>query len=176
MSKTVQKEFTVNEVLIINEYYNSEINRGEDSVLNRLSNLTRWNLKRNINEFKTTVDDFQQYNEKLSEDVRNEWFFNDEKSYKEEEVVKDEEGKDVLDNDGKPVTRELRKIKEEFIEEYDKAMDEHDKATIEVLSDVNRYNIKTSNVGDEIEEFIDDLSEEELRDISILLFMDNTEE
>lgn len=179
MSKTVQKEFTVNEVLNIFKFYNAEmdkIDKGEDSVLNKLSNVTRWNLKRNLNEFKSTADDFDKFDERISEDIKNDWFYNDEKSELFEEVEKDENGEDLLDEDGKPVTRELRRIKEEFVEEYEERMREYDKELLEILNDSDTYTIKTSNVGDEIEEFINELSEDELMNISILLFMDDTKE
>lgn len=179
MSKTVQKEFTVNEVLNIFKFYNAEmdkISKGEDSVLDKLSNVTRWNLKRNLNEFKATADDFDKFDERVSESIKNDWFYNDEKSELIEEALKDENGEDLLDDDGKPQTREMRRIKEEFVEAYEKRMIEYDNEMLEILNDSDTYNIKTSNVGDEIEKFIDELSEEELMNISILLFMDDTNE
>ena len=178
MSKTVQREFSVAEVVSISRFYNREVEKeetGEKSVLDRLSNLTRWNLKRNINEFRNTVDAFESYNEEMSEEIKSEWFFNDEKADLIEEVMKDEEGNDILDENGKPVTQEMRRIKEEFVDDYDEAMNIRDKRTLEVLSDVNTYSIKTSNIGDEIEKFIDELTDEEFKNIAILLFMDSTE-
>lgn len=176
MSKTVQRDFTVNDVVLITRFYNSEIEkeeRGEKSIISRLSNLTRWNLTRNLYEFKATVDDFEAYSNRLEDEVRTEWF-NEEKSELATETVKDKDGNDVLDDEGKPVTREVRKLKEEYIEDYNKYMDEQDKKTLEVLTDSSKYNIKTSNVGDELEEFINELTDEEFENVSVLLFMDST--
>ena len=71
-------------------------------------------LQRNVMKLNEAAQSLEKFRGELVKDIQEEFFGNDEKSYESKEVKTDEEGNPVLDEDGKEVMTDVRKIKEEF--------------------------------------------------------------
>ena len=62
------------------------------------------------------------------------------------------------------------------MEDYAKAADEANKKIIEVANNVESYKLNTANVEAEIENFINDLSDEDFSRVDVLMFMNEGDE
>ena len=68
----------------------------------------------------------EKFREELVKDIQEEFFGNDEKSYEAKEVKTDEDDNPVLDENGKEVMVDVRKIKEEFEQEFKDKLEDAD--------------------------------------------------
>jgi len=114
----------------------------------------RWALKKNIAALTPTVKNFEEFRQELIEELQKE-YFNEEKSH----VDKDENG------------NEIRKVNDEFIEEYNNKVSELNEKLQELLAEKNEYEISTVDM----DEFVNGLSSDtalEFNDIEIFSFME----
>lgn len=146
------KEFfnieVVNVVAAINQIL-SDANKVKDLPIK-----FRWALKKNLTALNPTVKDFEEFRQELVNELQEE-YFNEEKSHIE---------KDENDN-------EVRKVNDEFMEEYDNKVQELNGKLQELLAEKNEYSIHTVDMDTFVEELPKDTALE-FDDIEIFSFME----
>ena len=136
----------------------------------------RWALKKAINKLLPDAQEFEKMRDEEIKHLQEDWF-TDEKSDEYMETVVDENGENVLDDQGNVQTRPMRKIKDKYADDYQKAIDELNGKLNEVLMERNTYEFNSADVDG----FVDKLGDPEyltFEDVEILdaLLSDNGEE
>ena len=146
------------------EFYNIEVVNVVAAINHILSNPEkvkelpikfRWALKKNIAAISPTVKNFEEFRQELIDELQKE-YFNDEKSH----IEKNEE-----------TGEELRKVNDEFMDDYNVKVKELNEKLQELLGEKNEYEISTVDM----DKFVDGLSEDtalEFDDIEIFSFME----
>ena len=114
----------------------------------------RWALKKNLGVLSPTVRNFEEFRQELIDELQKE-YFNEEKSH----IDKDE-------NDN-----EIRKVNDEYMEEYENKVQELNGKLQELLAEKNEYEISTVDM----DAFVNGLTEDtalEFNDIEIFSFME----
>lgn len=132
----------------------------------------RWNLKKNMDKLRPIAEAYENFRNEQVQHLQTKWF-DEEHSEEFMQAKLDDEGKPIVDADGNEVTEPMRKIKEEFMEEY--------------TADVNELNVKLNEIAYEDNEveisvvdfdaFVDALPEEskiDFDDITMLSFQDES--
>ncbi len=101
-----------------------------------------------------TYQEFESMRENMQLELQSKWF-NEEYA---EHVEGDEEG--------------VLRIKDEYIEEYQKAVGEANHKLDEILADKTTYTIQTMDMNTEIEKGIDKINPKDFDKIDMLMFMD----
>lgn len=117
----------------------------------------RWAIKKNMNLFSPTVKSFEDLRNELVNELQSE-FFNEEKSHPA--TVKNENGDD----------EEVRQVNDEYMDEYNKKVNEINEKLQELLKEDNEYDIYTVNM----DEFVDGIPDDTklvFDDIDLLSFM-----
>lgn len=115
----------------------------EKETLGALSVKARWNLKKNIKELDVLASQFQEFKNGLEEELRAK-YTTDEKSIEAE----------VDDGVGNKVPG--RKVKDEFIKDYQNDVNEMNTKINELLYEEEEVNLYTINMDAEIERMSDD--------------------
>ena len=163
------KTFSMIETLNIVSYINN--NMSEDQV-KELPTKVRWNLKKNMDKLVSAAKRFEDFRDELIKELQTK-YFNDEKSYEYTETKKDDNGNPVLNADGAEETVQMRKVKDEYQEEYEAAIQELNSKLQEILGEKSDYEINTIDM----DAFVDSLPNDTKIDydcLSILSFMDET--
>lgn len=126
---------------------------GEDR-LNELDFKIRWALKKAINKMLPDVKDFESMRDEEMKTLQAKWF-DEEHSEEYMESVKDENGNEVKDEDGNVQTQQMRKVKDEYVEDYQKDINALNSKLNEILAEKNTYEYNSadvdtfvSNIGD----------------------------
>ena len=130
------KTFTTNEILTIYNWYMS-IKEEKPEIISNCSVAVQWGLRQNMNKFLPIAKDFMEMKSELEQKLQAE-YATEEKS----EVIEGEEAQ--------------RKVKEEYLEEYQKAIEEINKSLTEILSEENEIDIKVVDVDNEVEKTLSD--------------------
>lgn len=132
----------------------------------------RWNLKKNMDKLRPIAESYETFRNERIQELQREWF-NEEKSEEFMQTKIDESGNPIIDADGNEVTEPMRKIKDEFLEDYRKVVDELNSKLNEIAYEDNEVEIATVD----FDAFIDNLSDEskiDFDDVTMLSFMDTT--
>lgn len=165
MTKTFNTLETLNIVSFIN-------NNMSESQIKELPTKVRWNLKKNMDKLIPTAKRFEEFRDELIKELQTN-YFNDEKSYEYTETKRDDDGNPILNEDGVEETTQMRKIKDEYQEEYEAALQELNGKLQEILGEKSDYEINVINM----DAFVDSLPDDTKIDydcLSILSFMDET--
>ena len=111
----------------------------------------RWALKRAIAKFEPTATDFDKFREEELGKIQNE-FFNEEKSYEAMLPKLDANGNEEKDEDGNVLTVEGRKIKEEYMQEYNNEIAALNKKLNEILMEKSTYEFNGVAMDDYVDE------------------------
>ena len=145
------------------EFYNIEVVNVVAAINQILSNSEkakdlpikfRWALKKNISALSPTVKNFEEFRQELIDELQGE-YFNEEKSH----IDKDDNG------------NEVRKVNDEYMEEYGKKVNELNEKLQELLGEKNEYEISTVDMDDFVNSLPSDTALE-FDDIEILSFME----
>ncbi len=161
------KTFNTIEVVNIVSFINN--NMSEDQI-KELPTKVRWNLKKNMDKLIPVAKRFEEFRDELIKELQAN-YFNDEKSYEYTETKRDDDGNPVLNADGVEETVQMRKVKDEYQEEYEAAVQELNGKLQEILGEKNNYEINTIDM----DAFVDNLPNDTKIDydcLSILSFMD----
>ena len=133
MSKTITK--TIQTIVALNEvaWYDKE----KDSYAG-LSNMARFNLKRNMKALREIADNFYEFRNEEDTKIR-EKFSTDEMS--EEKMINDENGNEVPG----------RVVKDEYLDDLNKAREEAQSKLNEILNDTEEVSLYVISLEDEIE-------------------------
>ena len=135
----------------------------------------QFDLQRNVMKLNEAAQSLEKFRGELVKDIQEEFFGNDEKSYESKEVKTDEEGNPVLDEDGKEVMIDVRKIKEEFEQDFKDKLEDADAKYREIAVDTDEYLIKVFDLDTFVDSLADDV-ELDLEDLNMLTFMDVNKE
>lgn len=135
----------------------------------------QFDLQRNVMKLNEAAQSLEKFRGELVKDIQEEFFGNDEKSYESKEVKTDEEGNPVLDEDGKEVMTDVRKIKEEFEQDFKDKLEDADAKYREIAVDTDEYLIKVFDLDTFVDSLADDV-ELDLEDLNMLTFMDVNKE
>lgn len=119
----------------------------------------RWAIKKNFASFSPTVKSFEDLRQELVGELHEE-FFNEEKSNLKK--VKMEDGSED----------EVRQVKDEFMEDYEKRVNELNLKLQELLGEKNEYDIYTVDLDEFVESLPND-TKLTFEDIDVLSFMGN---
>lgn len=111
----------------------------------------QWYLLSNIKEMTPVILKFEEIRNNFIADIQKE-YFSDDKS-KVIQIQQKENGVPVYDNAGNPVMVNAREIKDEFIEDYHKSVDEINETIRQMFEETTNYNFKEID----IESLIDSL-------------------
>ena len=135
----------------------------------------QFDLQRNIMKLAEAAQSLEKFREELVKDIQEEFFGNDEKSYEAKEVKTDENGNPVLDEDGNEIMTDVRKIKEEFEQDFKDKLEDADAKYREIAVDTDEYLIKVFDLDTFVDSLADDV-ELDLEDLNMLTFMDVNKE
>ena len=143
-------------------FYNNELQK-EDSIFNALSNFGKWVLRMNIKRISDIADEFQKARTELEESLQKDFFENEEKSI-------DDEQEQLDPATGEIVMVPVKRIKEEYIEEFDQAR----KEIIEKLDEILKAETEVSIDPIDFEaEFTNTKTDFDFKDLTV--FMDTFE-
>ena len=154
---TKEIELTTAEVVNLVSFFNQEIEnqkQDENAFFNTLPNLMLWKFRRNIKVLAPTYQEFETTREALQLDLQSKWFT--------EEYTEPIEG----DENG------ALRIKDEYLDEYQKAVNEANQKLNEILLDKATYVIQVMDMNAEIEKCIDKIDSKDFDKIEMLMFMD----
>ena len=168
MGNKVMKTFTVLEVYNIIQY----LNNLQENQVKELPTKMRWYLKKNMDKLTPIAKSFEEFRDGLVKELHDN-YFNDEKSYEYAEVKRDEDGNPILKDDGTEETTQMRKVKDEYFDEYNMAISELNAKLNEILREQNDIEIATVDLDEFVESLPDD-SPLDFDSLAVLCFMDET--
>lgn len=131
----------------------------------------QWAVLSNVKELAGNVSKFQEFRDGLVQDLQKEFFGNDEKSNETQVPKTDENGNTVIDEDGNIVTEPGRRIKDEYMEEYNNRVNELNGELQKLLIEKTTYEFKPIDLDAIVEDLADD-TQILLGDIDMLSFCD----
>ena len=149
--KRVTKTFKVYEIVALMNWYE----RFYESKLKELPIKTQWLLDKNIKTMMADAKDFMTFREGIMKNIQ-EKYFTDEKAEDFETEQKDENGNVVKDENGKVVMQKMKKVKDEFLEEYQKELEGINNELESVASEEKDYVVSLIDIDSLIEELPDD--------------------
>lgn len=165
----VIKTFSTYEIVNICAFVNNNVT--EDQI-KELPTKTRWYLKKNIDKIIPIVKTYEEFRDSLVKELQEKYFTND-RSDEYLETKKDTDGNPIIKEDGSEETVQMRKIKDEYLDEYTSAVNELNEKLQEILNEQNDVDISTINMDAFVENLPDDTSIG-YDFLSILSFMDET--
>ena len=146
----MKKELSLMEVVNVVSW----ANKLDAAKLDKIDFKIRWNLKKVITKLAPEAQEFEDMRKEEIQKLQIE-YFGDEKSTEYSEPLLDIEGNEVKDEDGVVQTRQMRKVKDEFMDEYKKDIDELNNKLEEVLSDKSIYEYNSSDIDSFVENLED---------------------
>lgn len=131
------KKFTVSDVINIVVFYNGFT----EEKLSELGVKVRWRIKKAIDLFLADAKRFEDFRNSEIQKIRDE-YFTEEKSF------------ETIQNDDK--TKTVRIVKDEYKDEYEKALNGLSASLEEILKEEHEYEYR----GFDVDEFIDNLSDD----------------
>ena len=145
------KTFTTLEVLAICNFINQLTPEKNDKLGLKL----RWNIKKNFDKLQPIAKRYEDFRNQVIEELQTAWF-TEEKSEDFMQTVTDENGKPVLDADGNEQTQPMKRIKSEFMDEYQAAVADVNRKLQEFAEEVNEIEIDTFDIDAFVENLDDD--------------------
>ena len=139
--------------------------------INELPIKVQWNILSGVKELQPVVTKFEDFRNGLIQNLQNEYFGSDEKSEVFEQERKNENGDIIYGEDGNPIMEELRKVKDEFVDEYQNRINELNNEIGKLLIDKTTYKFKEINIDDVVDRLSDD-TKINLDDINMMSFID----
>lgn len=160
MSKTMRKTLQTVEILNIVAFIHEAI---DTKKIDEISIKARWAIKKSMRELEEVALKFREFKEELESQLKDAYFMNDDKSELTKIIQKDENGQDV-EVDG-------RKVKAEYMAQYNQDLENINAKLREVLLDDNEIEINVFDVDEEINKLTDD-SKFTFEDLEILSVFD----
>lgn len=157
----MKKNFNTIEVINIVSFINNVMT---DEQKNALPTKVKWYLKKNMDKLVPIAKNFEEFRDGEVATLQKDWF-TDEKSEEYTEVKKGENDEDI--------NVPMRKIKAEYMDEYNNAVNDLNAKLQEILMDNNVVEIATFDMDSFVENMPDD-SPVDFDCLNILSFMDET--
>ncbi len=166
MSKVINRTLMLVEAQNVIGWFN-EFSKNK---INELPVKVQWNILSGIKKLRPVVADFEEFRNKLIQDIQTE-YFGEEKSEEFDREQLDENGEPVLDADGNHVMEKARKVKDEFIDEYQNRINEVNKEINDLLMEKTTYSLNGIDLDAVVDGLADDASIN-LDDINFISFID----
>lgn len=151
MKKTIITAAVVNTI----GYFNTTDQAALKEKLECLPTKMRWHLRKNISAFAGIAKEFEDFRNDIVKELQEKWF-NDEHSEPFMQTVTDENGNPKKDETGAEITEEARKIKPEYLKEYEAAVEEVNRKLTEIAMETNEIEISPIDVDAFVETMPDD--------------------
>ena len=145
------KVFTNLEILSICNFINQLTPEKNDKLGLKL----RWNIKKNFDKLQPIAKRYEDFRNQVIEELQTAWF-TEEKSEDFMQTVTDENGKPVLDADGNEQTQPMKRIKDEFMSEYQDAVADVNRKLQEFAEEKNDVEVDTFDIDTFVENLDDD--------------------
>ena len=145
------KSFTCLEVLAICNFINQLTEEKDEKLGLKL----RWTIKKGFDKLQPIAKRYEDFRQEYVTKLQNEWF-NEEKSEEFMQTVVDNEGNPILDAEGNEQTQPARKIKEEFMKDYQVAVDELNQKLQEIAEEQNEVEMDVFDIDSFVENLNDD--------------------
>ena len=143
MNKKIEKTYSLFEVLNLCAWYNNFFAKESDQKKSKLKSLplrTQWNLQQNIKQLIPDAEAYEKFRNDAIADVQKEYVQNN--KFETIQVTDlDKQGNPVLDNEGNPSTHQEKRIKDEYIDEYNEKITPINDQLVKMLSDKKTYTI-----------------------------------
>lgn len=150
MNKII-KSFTYLEVLAICNFINQLTPEKNDKLGLKL----RWAIKKNFDKLQPIAKQYEDFRDQVVGELQSAWF-TDEKSEEFMQTVTGEDGKPILDADGNEQTQTMRRIKDEFMSEYQNAVADVNRKLQEFAEEKNDVEVDTFDIDTFVENLDDD--------------------
>lgn len=156
MARVINKEMSVDECYKIVLWYYEQIKKKEnekDNILEHLSNLLQWKLRRNIATIQDVAIDFDNYRKSVKETFDKKWMNSEKVEHTPDNSIK---------------------VKDEYLDEFKieikKMIDEMNA----VLKEKSTFQITVMDIESEIENVINKIENPDFNEIEVLFFMDDS--
>lgn len=134
--------------------------------LNKIDFKVRWALKKAVAKLVPDVQEYEKFRDEEFGKIK-EVYFDDEHSIEYTEPKLDDDGNEVKDAEGNVETQQMKKVKDEYMAEYQAKIDELNGKINEILVEKNTYEYNSADI-DAFVEGLDDLAPLEFADIEML--------
>lgn len=164
MYKTFTSLETLNIVSFINQFSsNSE-------KMDSLPLKFKWNLSKNLKKLAPIAQDYEAFRDKELQKIQHSWF-DEEHSEEFMQTKYGADGKPELDESGAEITEPARKIKDEYMDEYRKVVEELNGKLNEIITENNKIELSCVDFDEFVENLPDD-TKLDIQDLNMLSFMD----
>ena len=167
--KNIVKNFTTFEIVNVIAYVEKFMS---EDMKKALGLKPRYYFDKNVKKISGIARDFEEYRDKTIKELQSE-YFDDTHSTIFYETVKDENGEPIKNKDGSEQTQEMRKVKPEYMNDYEEKVKEINGKLSELLLDRNSVELYCIDM----DEFVENLPDDTPIDfdcLNILSFMDLT--
>ena len=175
MSKKIERSLKLIEVMNICAWYNNVFTKEDENGKSKLKSLTlrmQWNLQQNIKQLSADAEAFEKFRNDTIGDVQKD-YAGDDKSEMVDVTDVDAKGNPITDKDGNMQTHQERRIKSEFIDEYNEKINPINDELIKMLSEEKSYSLTAIDLDAIIDE---DNGMIELSDLDILSAFEQEED
>lgn len=144
----MKKNLYVVEAVNCVAFYNQLINNKE--TMDKLPLKIKWNLKRAIEKISVDAKAYEEFRDTELQKIRD-VYFDETHANKTMLPELDESGNPVVDDDGNEVMKDGLQVKDEYLEEYQKAIGELNSRLDEILKEQNTYEYNGVNIDDYID-------------------------
>lgn len=130
----------------------------------------RWNLSKNLKKLTPIAQEYEEFRNKELQSIQQNWF-DDEHSTEAEQTKLGEDGEPVLDESGAEVKEKVRKLKDEYMDEYHAVIDELNLKLNEIVAELNEVELSCIDFDEFVENLPDD-TKLGFEDLTMLSFMD----
>lgn len=163
----------INRTLMLVEAQNiaNWFNEFQTEKIKELPIKVQWNILSGIKEIQPVVMKFEEFRNGLVNDLQTEYFGNDEKSEPFEREKRNENGDIIYGDDGNPEIESLRKIKDEYIKEYEDKANKLNADIGKLLIEKTTYSFKEIDIDNVVDVLKED-TKITLDDINMMSFID----
>ena len=167
----MKKELYLIEAQNICSFYNQE----KDNHLKELPIKIQWAILSAVKQLQPKVQEFEGFRNKLTNDLQQEYFSDESDKCEETQVAQtDENGENVIDETGAVVMQDAKKIKDEFMEEYQAKVNELNTELQNLMIEKTEYEFKGFDL-DKVVEGLPDDTKITIDDINMISFLDESE-
>ena len=168
--KNILKQFSCLEILNIVAYAN-QFNSNAEKV-DCLPLKFKWNLSKNLKKLAPIAQEYETFRDKEIAALQQAWF-DEEHSEEFMQTKVGADGNPELDESGAEITEPARKIKDEYMDDYRKAIDDLNSKLNEIVVEKNEVEISCVDFDEFVENLPDD-TKLDIQDLTMLSFMDET--
>ena len=162
----MKKNLYVVEAVNCVAFYNRLVNDKE--TMDKLPLKIKWNLKRAIEKMSGDAKAYDEFRDAELQKIRD-TYFDETHANKTMLPELDEAGNPVVDDDGNPIMKDGLQVKDEYLEDYQKAIEDLNVRLDEILKEQNTYEYNGVNIDDYIDTIDESIGFDTLNMIDAIL-------